>query len=188
MANKVISGSEFRTVFAKPKAGAYLFYGEENLLKSRELNAIREKMGYDESCEAFNHFVFTRDNYSSDALLSAIMAMPMMAEMKLVELYELPFSEFKKKDDIAGFEAALEAVAENDDTLLVIYTTPENFDPGDVKSPSALMKLFSKYAVPVEFAHESTARISSTSEWAPSPAASCSGCCWPWPWNHCPTF
>ncbi len=159
MANKVISGSAFRTEFAKPKAGAYLFYGEENLLKSRELEAIREKVLTGDSSDTFNHFVFTRDNFSHDGLISAVYAMPVMAELKLIEIYELPFAEYRKKDDSEGFEAALEAVAESDDTVLIIYTTPENFDPGDAKSPSAYMKLFSKYATPVEFAHETTPRI-----------------------------
>jgi len=159
MASKVISGSSFRTEFAKPRAGAFLFYGDENLLKSRELDAIREKLLSGDSTDAFNHFVFTRDNFSHDSLMSAILAMPVMAEFKLIEIYELPFSEYRKKEDSEGFEAALSAAAESDDTVLIIYTTPENFDAGDAKTPSALMKLFSKYAVPVEFAHETTPRI-----------------------------
>jgi len=159
MANKVITGTQYRTEYKRPKPGAFLFYGDENLLKSRELASLREKLLCDESTNAFNHFVFTRDNYSPDALMSAVMAMPMMTDIKLIELYELPFAEYKKKEDMAGLEAALEAVCESDDTLLIIYTTPENFDPGEGKTQSALMKLISKYAVPVEFAHESTPRI-----------------------------
>lgn len=159
MANKTITGAQFRTEFKNIKAGAFLFFGEENFIKARELARIRETVCPDEGARSFNHFVFTRDNYSADALYSAVMSVPMMGELKLVELYELPFSEYRKKEDMAGFEAALTAVSEGDDTVLVIYTTPENFDPGEGKTPSAIMKLFSKYATPVEFAHETTQRI-----------------------------
>lgn len=159
MANKTLTAAQFRTEYKSIKAGAYLFYGEENFIKARELARIREAVCPDEGSGSFNHFIFTRDNYSSDALYSAVMSVPMMGELKLIELYELPYSEYRKKEDMAGFESALTAVCEGDDTVLVIYTTPENFDPGEGKTPSAMMKLFSKYAVPVEFAHETTQRI-----------------------------
>lgn len=159
MAGKPITGAQYRSEYKHVKAGAYLFYGDENFLKQKELFALRTKICTDENTEAFNHFVFTRDNYSADALYAAVMAVPMMSEFKLVELYELPFAEYRKKEDTEGFEAALSAVEQSDDTVLVIYTTPENFDPGEPRSPSAYMKLFSKYAVAVEFAHESTSRI-----------------------------
>lgn len=159
MANKTISCAEYRRDYKKPKAGAYLFYGSENFLKQKELNAMREKLCSDESTEAFNHFIFTRDNYTPEALYSAVMAMPMMSDMKLVELYELPFAEYRKKEDADGLESALSAACESDDTVLLIYTTPENFDPGEGKTQSAIMKLISKYAIPVEFAPETTQRI-----------------------------
>ncbi len=159
MANKIISSAEYRRDYKKPRAGAFLFYGSENFLKQKELNALREKLCSDENTEAFNHFIFTRDNYTPEALYSAVMAMPMMSDMKLVELYELPFAEYRKKEDTDGLEAALRAACESDDTVLLIYTTPENFDPGDIRMPSAIMKLISKYAVPVEFAPETTQRI-----------------------------
>ena len=159
MANKAITGAQFRSEFKRVKAGAFLFYGSENFLKLRELQSLREKICTDENFEVFNHFVFTRDNYSAEALSTAVMSVPMMSDYKLIELYEIPFAEYRKKEDTEGLEAALEAVSESEDTVLVIYTTPENFDAGEAKSPSALFKLFSKYVTPVEFAHESTQRI-----------------------------
>ena len=159
MANKTITASQFSKEFKKPKAGAFLFYGSENYIKQKELLSIREKLCSDENTAAFNHFIFTRDNYTPDAVYSAVMSMPMMSDYKLVELYEIPFSEYRKKEDTDGLESALAAAVENDDTVLIIYTTPENFDPGEGKTPSSLMKLISKYAVPVEFAPETTQRI-----------------------------
>lgn len=159
MAVEKISGAKFRADFKKIKPGAYLFYGDENFVKQKELERIREAVCPDDGSKAFNHFVFTRENYSAEALYSAVISVPMMGDMKLVELYELPFSEYRKKEDQSGLEAALTAVCESDDTVFIIYTTPENFDPGEGKKPSAIMSLFSKYAVIVEFAHETTQRI-----------------------------
>ncbi len=159
MANKSITGAQFRSEFKRPKAGAFLFYGSENFIKQKELNALREKLCPDENTAAFNHFIFTRENYTPEALYSAVISMPMMSEYKLIELYEIPFSEFRKKEDADGLESALAAVAESDDTVLIIYTTPENFDPGEGKTQSSMMKLFSKYAIPVEFAPETTQRL-----------------------------
>ncbi|MBO5217935.1 MAG: DNA polymerase III subunit delta [Clostridia bacterium] len=156
---KAITGAQFRTEFKRVKAGAYLFWGDENFIKYRMLTDLREKICADETMAAFNHFIFTRDNYTPDSLLAAMSAVPMMSDFKLVELYELPFAEYKKKEDLDAFESAAAMAEESDDTVLVIYTTPENFDAGEPKSPSALMKLLSKHATPVEFAHESTQRI-----------------------------
>ncbi len=159
MGNKPISGAMFRTEYKNIKAGAYLFYGDENFLKHRELEAIRKKLCEDESVSQFNHFIFTRDNYTAESLMAAVEAMPVMSDMKLVELYEIPFSEYRKKTDTEGLEAALARACESEDTVLIIYTTEENFDPGEPKSPSAMMKLLCEYAVPVEFAHETTQRL-----------------------------
>ncbi len=159
MGNKPITGGQFRTEYKNIKPGVYLFYGPENFLKHRELEDIRKKVCADEAFSDFNHFIFTRDNYGTEELKSAVEAMPMMSEMKLIELYEVPFSEYKKKTDTEGLEAALKLASESDDTVLIIYTTEENFDPGEAKSPSAMMKFFSEYAQPVEFPHEPTGRL-----------------------------
>ncbi|MBQ8508776.1 MAG: DNA polymerase III subunit delta [Clostridia bacterium] len=158
-ANKLITGTQFRQEYKKPKPGVFLFFGEENFLKQKALTDLREKVCADEAFADFNHFVFTRENYTPDSLLTAVMALPMMNDLKLVELYELPFAEFRKKDDMNGLEAALAAACDSEDTLLVIYTTPSDFDPGETKSRSALFKLITKYAVPVEFAHETSQRL-----------------------------
>lgn len=156
---RTLDSAKFRAEMKYPKPGAYLLWGDEGFLKRRELESLREKICADESISAFNRFVFTRDNYSPEALVSAVDAPAVMSDLKLVELYCIPFAELRKKEDTEAVEAALKSAAASSDTLMIIYTTPENFDPGEVKSPSAWMKLFSKYATTVEFAHESTPKL-----------------------------
>lgn len=156
---KPINCAQFRAEMKRPKPGAYLFWGDEGFLKRRELESLREKLCADESLAAFNHFVFTAENYSPEALSAAVGAPAMMTDLKLVELYCLPFTEMRKKEDTEAIESALKTASASSDTLLIVYTTPENFDPGEGKAQSAWMKLFSKSAVPVEFAHEPTQRL-----------------------------
>ena len=141
------------------KPGVFLFCGAENFIKLRELQALRTRICTDEGFAAFNHFVFTRDNYSADAVHTAVLSMPMMSDFKLVELYEIPYADYRKKEDMEALTEVLAAASESEDTILIIYTTAENFDEGDAKKPSELYKTFAEYATPVEFAHESTQRI-----------------------------
>ncbi len=159
MAVKKLSGVEFRALMKNPRPGAYLLYGEEGFLKRRALDDLRAKLCADESIAAFNHFVFTSENYSPDALGSAVLAPAMMCDLKLVELYCLPFADYRKREDQDAIASALEAASKSEDTLLIVYTTPENFDPGEGKTPSAWMKLLSKSAITVEFAHEQTPKL-----------------------------
>ncbi len=188
----VLTAAQFRqnNPPAKPAPrGVWLFWGEENFLKQRELQALRKKALPDENAAAFDHYLFTRDNYTPDALFSAVMAVPMMGDVKLVELYEYPFTELmQKKEDLSAFEKTLAAASESDDTLFLIYTTPENFDPvsgkksGDGKSAdddkksgggkksdegrksdsskqSVWWKLIAQYGNMVEFAHETSQKL-----------------------------
>ena len=154
-----ITGGQFRTEMRQARAGAFLFFGDENFLKRRELESLRDKICADENAAAFNHFIFTNDNYEPSAVRTAILAPAMMADLKLVEIYALPFGDFRKKDDLEGIENWLQAAKDSVDTLTVVYTTVETFDSGDAKSPSAIYKLIAKYAIPVEFAHEPTQKL-----------------------------
>ena len=156
---KTITGAQFRTEMRQPKAGAFLFYGDENFLKRRELEAIRAKVCPDPAFAAFNHFVYNDENYDSAAISTAIGVPPTMADLKLIEVNGVQFGDFRKKEDLEALENWLLSAQKSVDTVTIIYTTAESFDAGDAKSPSAIMKLVSKYAVPVSFEHESTQRL-----------------------------
>ncbi len=158
--NKCIDTGEFRRRMKIPSVGIYLFFGEENFIKYRELCAVREKVCEDKALESFNHFVLTKDNFSPEALTNAAMSIPMGVDLKLIEIYELPLGEIKKSEEIEAFKEALQAVADSGDSLLIIYTTPENFDSGKLpKHPSSMYKMLSEYAVPVAFNYESDAKL-----------------------------
>ena len=52
-----ITGGQFRTEMRQARAGAFLFFGDENFLKRRELESLRDKICADENAAAFNHFI-----------------------------------------------------------------------------------------------------------------------------------
>ena len=156
---ETITGGQFRALMKPPKPGAYLFWGDENYLKHVELTQLKKKLFGESGDSDFDHYIFTDDNYDCGALLSAIMSPAMTGEFKLVELYCLSYADMRRKDDRKQLEDALAAAAESDDTITIIYTTAENFDPGTPKKPSEWMKLLSGYATPVSFEHEPTNRL-----------------------------
>jgi DNA polymerase-3 subunit delta len=88
------------------------------------------------------------------------MALPMMAEKKLVEVRSLDFKSLKK-DDVANLCEALESLAECDHTVLVIRADSHLFDAGTQKKPSELFKKLSAYLTPVEFAFPTPTELSS---------------------------
>lgn len=156
MAIKTLNAGQFHSELKIIKPASYLFYGDEGFLKRRELEYVRSRII---TSDGFDHYIFTGENYSPDAVMTAIMTPPMLNSFKLVEFYGIPFAEFRRKEDIKLLTDALSAAAESDDTVLIIYTTPETFDPGEAKAPSQLMKLICEYATPVEFVRESGQRL-----------------------------
>ena len=156
---ETITGGQFRAMMKLPKPGVFLLYGDENYQKHGELALLKKKLFGERGDSDFDHYIFTDDNYDGGALLSAILSPAMTGEYKLVELYCLTFADLRRKEDRKALEDALSAAAESDDTITIIYTTAENFDPGLPKKPSEWMKLLSGYATPVNFEHEPTNRL-----------------------------
>ena len=149
---------EFRQEL-KTLHGGYLFYGSEDYLKLSYAKRVKEKL-LDGSFDEFNHTVIYGEDYDPAVLCSAIMALPMMAEKKLVELRSVDFKSFKK-DDISNLCEALEVLAECDHTVLVIRADSHLFDAGTQKKPSEIFKKLSAVLTPVEFAFPSGTELNS---------------------------
>ncbi len=153
-----MTGAEFGTLLKKGVSGGYLFYGEEAYLKHRYLESLRKRILPDPGLDAFNRFAFDERNYDADSLRSAIASFPVMAEQKLIELHSLPLRQMSS-GEITDLTSALSEITEGDGTVLVLYTTPDELDPGTVKKPSALFKTLSGVLTPVAFDRETPARL-----------------------------
>ncbi|MCQ2426739.1 MAG: DNA polymerase III subunit delta [Lachnospiraceae bacterium] len=153
-----MTGAEFGALLKKGISGGFLFYGEETYLKHRYLEAVRKEIVPDPTLDAFNRYRFDERSYDPDALRGAISSFPMMAEKKLIELHSLPLSQMKS-GEMSELTDALSSIAPDDGTVLILYTEPEEFDPGTPKRPSSLFKTLSGILTPVLFDRETPARL-----------------------------
>lgn len=142
---------EFKKALARGLSGGYLFYGEEDYLKRHYLSEARRALISDEAFRPFNHLRLDRNSLSRPALLDAITTPPFMSEKKLVELSDVDFSDTKA----AELEALLDALAQlksHPETVLILYTTPLNFDAGTPpRRPSSIYKRLCEVLTPVAF-------------------------------------
>ena len=72
----------FRKQMKKGLSGGYLFFGEEDYLKSFALRAARESICPDPTFALFNDVRLDALDYSASALLDALMPPPMMSEVR----------------------------------------------------------------------------------------------------------
>lgn len=107
--------------------GGYLLYGDEDYLKKNDIATARVKsVGED---DIFNCFRFNADNYSPDALASAIDSLPVMADKKFIELYDMRLGKLRTDDGLfTGLCEILSTVAGSPDTLLIFTVAAEELD------------------------------------------------------------
>ena len=113
--------------------GCFLFYGEEDYLKQYHGKELRKHLLDSAPLPELNHTVFDAMNITMPDLLDAVKAMPMMADMRLVEWRHADIEGMKTKD----FEQLLEicrAVKEDYSyTVLLISAMEEGIDAGNGK-------------------------------------------------------
>ena len=76
---EIIKEDVFRKQLKKGLSGGYLFYGDEDYLKGFALRSVKEELCSDPTYALFNHIELDAMDYSPDALLDAMMPLPMMA-------------------------------------------------------------------------------------------------------------
>ncbi|MBR6513451.1 MAG: DNA polymerase III subunit delta [Clostridia bacterium] len=150
---EALDSKKFRTRAKGELFGGYLFYGEEEYLKRNALAEARKSV-FPDGPDSFNHIRLDADNYSVEALENAIMALPVFAEKKLIEIHSLALSAMKDKE-IEGLCAILSLLEDSNDTVLILYTVPAELDPGDIKKPSKQFKALSEVLNTVHFEKQS---------------------------------
>lgn len=154
----IIKEDVFRKQIKKGLSGGFLFFGEEDYLKSFCLRAVKEAVCPDETFAVFNEVRIDALDYSASALANALMPPPMMAEKKLVVVNGLAISELKQSE-LAELYDVLEGLAEYDHNVLVISVPAGLIDEGSAKKPSAVLAALSKYLTPVKFEAISGSRL-----------------------------
>ncbi len=157
---EIIKEDSFRKLVKKGELrGGYLFFGEEDYMKSHSLGAARAAVCSDETFALFNDMRIDVLDYSAGALLNALMPLPMMSEQKIVSVSGLNISALKASE-LEELCDALEALKEYDYNVLIISVPANMIDEGNLpKAPSATLKKLGEYLTLVRFESVSGARL-----------------------------
>lgn len=154
---EILDSKKFRTRAKGELFGGFLFYGEEEYLKRNALSEARSSV-FPQGADSFNHIRLDQDSFSAEALENAILALPVFAEKKLIELHGIPLNKYRDKalNELCG---VLSLLNESNDTVLILYTVPAEFDPGEGKKPSKQFTELSKILTPVQFEKQSRDKL-----------------------------
>ncbi len=156
---EIIKEDAFRKQLKKGLFGAYLFFGDEDYLKSFSVTSARNAVCADEAFALFNDIRIDALDYSPSALMNAISAPPMMSEQKIITLCGLSISEMKSSE-LEELYDVLSSLSDYDYNVLIISVPAGLIDEGYLpKSPSPILRELSKYLTPVHFETISEARL-----------------------------
>ena len=150
-----MNAAEFRKELNRLKGG-YLFCGEEDYLKRRYLESARAALVSEG--DVFNHIRLNADTYSTDRLMAAIEALPVMADTKLIEVSGVSLDAMNE-GELDELVTVLAALPDYEYNVLIFYCEADEIDPGTVKQPSKRMKQLSSVLRPVIFWRETPARL-----------------------------
>ena len=155
----IMKDADFRREIKSTPAKAYLFFGEEDYLKSHALIAAKDAISPDSTLSMFNEFKLDALSYTADALLDAIMPAPMMADKKLITITGLDLNSIKQ-GEVDALCSALATLDEYDYNTVIISVASDRFDYGILpKRPSKLLSKLSEFLTPVYFEKISPARL-----------------------------
>lgn len=159
----IITEAAFRKMIAANPTGGYLFFGEEDYLKSYALKAARAAVCPDPSLAIFNDMSvdFSASGFSPDAISSAIAASPMMADTKMVTVSGLDIKGLRPEE----FDALCDAIASLDEfdfNTFILYVPSGMIDEGYLpKTPSTALARLGERLTPVRFERVSDAKLAS---------------------------
>lgn len=155
----VIKEEAFRKQLKKGLSGGYLFFGDEDYMKSFALRSAREAVCSDETFAIFNDVRIDSLDYSASALLDALIPPPMMADLKIVTVSGLNIDALRQSEVDALCEA-LGELEKYDYNVLIISVPAGQLETGSIyKNPSSILKRLSQYLTPVHFEPVSEARL-----------------------------
>ncbi len=156
---ELIKEDVFRKQIKKSLSGGYLFFGDEDYLKSVALRSAREAICPDETFALFNDVRIDALDYSPAVLLDAMMPPPMMADQKIITLSGLPLASMRASE-IEDLLEVLSLLPQYDYNVLIISVPAGQLDEGMLpKRPSKMLGEFLKVVTPVWFESISTARL-----------------------------
>lgn len=151
----IISNLDFSKKIKENPNGNYLFYGEEDYLKSHAIKSLKDAMEIDEALEIFNLVQIDVLDYTSDKLIDALSMPPMMAERKLVILNGLNIKKMYNKSNLADFNDLMDALSHLDEfdynNFVLVLPNGNITEETPKKAPTGALKELSERLIPVKF-------------------------------------
>lgn len=151
----IITNADFTKRIKTDPNGYFLFYGEEDYLKTHAIKALKDAMGIDEALEIFNYVTLDVLDYNAEKLIDIFSMPPMMAEKKLVVLTGLNIKKMSSRANASEFNEFLDALAhlnEFDYNVFVLSLPSGNItEEMPRKAPSGALKTLSDVLQPVKF-------------------------------------
>lgn len=157
--NPIITEPEYRKQIGKTAGKAYLFFGEEDYLKSKALEQTEKAICPDSACAVFNDMSIDAIDFTPEALYDAMIPLPMMAEEKLVTVRGLAVGSMKPSE-VEELIEVLKELADYEYNTVILIVPAGMLDAGYLpKSPSALLKKLAQVTIPVHFETPSGAKL-----------------------------
>ena len=151
----------FRKELKGGLVGGFLFFGDEDYMKSFALRAAREAICPDETFGVFNDIRIDALDYSASALLDALIPPPMMTDKKIVTVSGLNINSLRQSE-VNDLCEALGELQKYDYNLLIISVPAGQIEEGMIpKKPSAIITRLAEFLTPVYFEPISGARLTS---------------------------
>lgn len=167
--------TELRSDIKSP-SGMYFFYGDEDYMKNHYAAQIKAAVVTDPGFAAFNYVRFSDDSFDADAVREAILAPPVMAEKKLVDISVANLEKLMNEKERTAFLEMLEEIASDTDAglgavslfgdsggaasaVVILRIAADGFDAGNAKRPSAFLKKAETFMKTAVFDVQSDARL-----------------------------
>ncbi len=158
---EILKDTDFKKELKSSLRRGYLFFGEEDYLKSFAVRSAEEALCPDVTFSFFNVIKLDALDFTPAKLLDALMPMPMMAERKLVILSGLNFNTMRSSelDELCDGLSALE---EYDYNTLIVTAASDCLDAGYLPNkPSSALKKLAEHLTPVQFDRCTPSRLNS---------------------------
>ena len=160
----IMTNADFNKKIKENPCGNYLFYGEEDYLKSHAIKALKDALGIDEAFEIFNFVTLDVLDYTPDKLIDMLSMPPMMAEYKLVVLSGLNIKKMSSRSNSSELNELIDALKhlEEFDYNVFVMTVPSGNITEEMpkKAPTGALKMLSDVLQPVKFESPTPQKLS----------------------------
>ena len=160
MAVNILKEADFRKELKSAPVGGYLFFGEEDYMKSASLRMARQAVAETApAMAAFNDIRLDGMDFTPASLLDAMTVPPMGADRKIITVTGLNLSALRASE----LDKLCEALSEIPDypyNLVILSAAADTLDAGNLpKKPSELLTTLSEYLRPVYFERNTPAKL-----------------------------